>query len=195
LADSEAVITVRTTFPGNTAPAVKVVKTLENAGCSGIPGLAKVFADKCKLQRGYVSDEEIKTKGLSLTQTPTQPGERLEFVAAYTEDGQAVSRALPISLTTQPPDVLDCANAARGGAQVFTCQPLQELATVVVIATGPNPKKPSDRVTASLNAGNTSKYLFMAEAQVDSPAQQPGRRRRCLRQWLAVPVDPACAVH
>lgn len=101
-AETEATVTVRSTFTGAAAPAATVVEVLETAGCTGIQGLADVLAN-CTLQRGYVSSDQIKQPGLSLAQQPTPAGERLTFVATYTEDGRPVSRALPIALTTQPP--------------------------------------------------------------------------------------------
>jgi hypothetical protein len=157
-AATEATVTVRSTFAGTTAPAIKVVEAVEKAGCVGIPGLGAVFTGKCQEQRGFVSEAQIKQGGISLVQNPMPEGEPLQFVATYTEDGQPVSQALPIALTTQPAGVLDCSNTPQGGAQVFTCWPLQKQTpgvSIVVIATGPNPAKPSDRVTASITiAGN-----------------------------------------
>jgi hypothetical protein len=130
---------------------------VEKAGCVGVPGLTNVFAN-CRVQRGFVSEAQIKQGGISLVQNPMPEGEPLQFVATYTEDGQPVSQALPIALTTQPANALDCSNTPQGGAQVFSCRPLEKLDSILVIATGPNPAKPSDRVTTSVTlAGNLSK--------------------------------------
>lgn len=156
-AATEATVTVRSTFAGTTVPAIRVVEAVEQAGCGGIPGLLAVFTD-CKVQRGFVSEEQIKQGGISLVQTPTPAGEPLQFVATYTEAGQPVSKALPIALTTQPANALDCTNAPQGGAQVFSCRPLN-LNSTVVIATGPNPVEPSKRVTTFITiAGNLSEW-------------------------------------
>lgn len=105
-AATEATITVRSTFAGGTAPASKVVEAAEKAGCAGIQGLSQVFAN-CQLQRGFVAEEQISQQpGISLVQQSAVAGERLTFVATFTEDGQPVSKALPIALTTQPPNAL-----------------------------------------------------------------------------------------
>lgn len=154
-AGTEATVTVRSTFAGSASPASKVVEAAEKAGCVGIRGLSAVFGN-CQLQRGYVADEQIKQPGILLLQQPTAVGEPMSFVATFTEDGQAVSKALPIALTTQPADVLDCSNAPQGGSQVFTCRALLKLDSATVVATGPNPNAPAQRVSATITAFNLS---------------------------------------
>lgn len=158
-AATEATITVRSTFAGRTAPASKVVEAAEKAGCAGIQALSQVFAN-CQLQRGFVAEEQISQQpGISLVQQSAVAGERLTFVATFTEAGQPVSKALPIALTTQPPNALDCTNVQQGGSQVFSCRPILQLDSAVVIATGPNPDDPAQRVTASVTAANISEFI------------------------------------
>jgi hypothetical protein len=134
------------------------VEAVEKAGCVGIPGLTNVFADRCQLQRGFFSQQQIKEPGLSLVQLPTPSGEPLQIVVTYTDNGEPVAQALPIALTTEPANALDCTNAPQEGAQVFTCRPLLKLDSTVVVATGPNPIRPLLRVRGTLVVGNLSEY-------------------------------------
>lgn len=183
-AETEATVTIRSTFTGAEAPAATVVEVLETAGCTGIQGLADVLAN-CTLQRGYTSSDQIKQPGLSLAQQPTPAGERLTFVATFTEDGQPVSRSLPIALTTQPPNALDCTNTQQGGSQVFSCLPTLQLESAVVIATGPNPDDPAQRVTASITTSNISKSTRVLAA--------PGRPCGYVLPVRGVLAVPVCA--
>lgn len=75
------------------------------------------------------------------------------------------TKALPIALTKQPPNALsmDCTNVQQGGSQVFSCRPILQLDSAVVIATGPNPDDPAQRVTASVTATNISEFIRLVQ--------------------------------
>lgn len=168
--DQEATITVRNTFTGTTAPSLKLQQAARTPGCTGIRGL-DVFIRGCQLQLAVVATDQVKQPGILLVQQPTLVGERLTFVATYTEDDQPVSKVQPIALTTQPPNALDCTNTQQGASQVFSCRPTLKLDSVVVIATGPNPNDPAQRVTASVAASNIS--------ELNREARPPGGPSEC----------------
>jgi hypothetical protein len=132
-----------------------VVQAVQQAGCSGVAGLCDKLQN-VTMERGYVS-ASVQPGNLTLTVQTTRPTGPITVTATYTEGDEAIS--LPVGLTVQPADAMACTNTQKAASQVFTCQLLRQVGSVLLTAVAPNPQNPSARVvvTASVtDLGETS---------------------------------------
>jgi hypothetical protein len=189
------ILTVKATYTGTTTGSAMAVQAVQQAGCSGVTGLCDTLQN-VTVERGYIS-ANVQPGNLTLSVQTTKPTEPITVTAVYTEGDEAIS--LPVGLTVQPANAMACIKTQKAASQVFTCQLVRQVGSVLLTAVAPNPQNPSARfvVTASVtDLGETTclngllVQLFALLTSFITPqiqsAGMSGRLAQLMHTWLAV---------
>lgn len=128
-----------------TAPAEVVLKKVEASPC-GIPGFCEAIGAPVVLSSSASSATVPVVANLTMALVSYSPG-NLRVRATYLQNGASVN--VPLTFGAVSGDPLSCTSSYTNEAWLYTCDVTLAQA-LTVVATGPNPSKPSQPLTASV---------------------------------------------
>lgn len=146
-------MTIAAMYSGTGVGSEAVYADVEAAGCN-IPELCSRL-NETSLKRGWLGAGSVKGGELELSMEGNETSAVIQ--AVYKENGTAVDMPTFIA---GPKDFngLSCTYSRNGLARLFTCATSTAVRKLPFTAVSPNPVKPQEPLTATLNTPYLSKY-------------------------------------